>query len=558
MLVPRPRSSHVSPGPHLAPGPASPDDVLRQVWRARERRHPSRRFPNSIAMDDLISRRLFLHRAGRFTALAALYPHGVFGRTRWRSAAHPFAFGVASGDPWPRSVVLWTRLAVGDGAAAPVPVDWEIAHDERFARIAARGSTLAAPELGHSVHVEADGLEPGRAYFYRFRTGGEASPVGRTRTAPEPGAGPAELRFAFASCQHYEQGYFDAYRHMAAEEIDFVVHLGDYIYEGSPIADRPRAHDAPEPITLDDYRRRYALYHRDEDLQAAHAAFPWIVTWDDHEVKNNYADEHEPLGTPAAAFQLRRAAAYQAYYENLPLRRASLPTGPDMHLYRHFDFGSLLALSMLDGRQYRTRQPCEGRAGPRCAGSTDPAATMLGTTQERWLEERLSGSRARWNVLGNQTLLAQYDSQAGAGERFSMDNWNGYVAPRQRLLGHIARRRPANPIVLTGDIHNNWVSDLKADFDEPASAIIGSEFVCTSISSGGDGSDMTAAGQRALAENPHMRFYNNQRGYVRCSVTPERWRSDFRVLPYVTRPGAPIATRSSWVVEDGRAGVQPA
>jgi alkaline phosphatase D len=336
------------------------------------------------------------------------------------------------------------------------------------------------------------------------------------------------------------------------------VHLGDYIYEGGPAAGRPRAHDAPEPITLEDYRRRYALYHADPDLQAAHAAFPFIVTWDDHEVKNNYADEHEPLGTSVEDFVRRRAAAYQAYYENLPLRRASLPKGADLHLYRGFNFGGLLALNMLDGRQYRTRQPCNGRSGPRCDGSSDPAATMLGLEQERWLAQRLSGSRTRWNVLGNQTLLAYYDSVPGPDERLNVDNWNGYMAARNRLLGLIARRRDTNAVVLTGDIHSNWVCDLKADFDDRRSPVVATEFVGTSISSGGDGSDTTANAQRSLGENPHIHFHNNQRGYVRCTVTPQQWRADYRVLEYVTRPGSPIATRTSWLVENGQPGARPA
>jgi alkaline phosphatase D len=365
------------------------------------------------------------------------------------------------------------------------------------------------------------------------------------------------VNFVFASCQQYEQGFYTAYRHIAAEDIDFVVHLGDYIYEGGPTPGRPRVHDAPEPITLDDYRRRYALYHGDVDLQSAHAAAPWLVTWDDHELKNNYADDVEPLGTPRDAFLQRRAAAYQAFYENMPLRRAALPRGPDLHLYRNLQFGDLLALNMLDGRQYRTRQACEGRAGPHCEGALAPAATMLGMQQERWLEERLDQSRARWNLLGNQTMVAQYDSQLGAAARFSMDNWNGYVAARQRLLGYIAQRRPSNPVVLTGDIHSSWVCDLKTDFNSEASPPVATEFVCTSITSGGDGSELNAGVQRALPENPHIRFHHNRRGYVRCAVTREQLQADYRALPFVSRPDAPVVTAGSWIVQHGRPGALP-
>jgi alkaline phosphatase D len=511
-------------------------------------------------MTSIVSRRAFLHRIGRLAAVAGMYPVGVFARQPWRSAAQPFTLGVASGDPTATGVVLWTRVLAA-ATSTQVPVEWEIAHDDHFTRIAARGSTAALPELGHSVHVEVDGLEPDRGYYFRFRTGGEASVIGRTRTAPEHTALPQELRFAFASCQHYEQGYYTAYRHMAAEDVHFVVHLGDYIYENGPTANRPRIHDAAEPITLDDYRQRYALYRSDADLQAAHAAFPWIVTWDDHEVKNNYAAAYDPtpgLGTPADAFLNRRAGAYQAFYENMALRRTSLPSGPDLHLYRAFDYGGLLSLSMLDGRQYRTKQACGGRPAPRCAESLEPSATMLGTAQERWLAERFRNSQARWNVLGNQTMLANYDIQAGEGERYNPDNWNGYLAARSRLLEMIAQHQPARTIVLTGDVHNNWVNDIRKDYTAPQSPVIASEFVCTSISSGGDGADSTPAGQRALAENPHMRFYNNQRGYVSCRITADRWQSEYKVLPQVTLPGAEVSTRARWIVERGRGGAQSA
>src|SRR5262245_3705315 len=337
----------------------------------------------------LHSRRRFLSQVGRFAALAAMFPYGEFGRKRWLGAAAPFDLGIASGEPLPGSVVLWTRLSSVANATAPVPADWEVAHDEQFTRMARRGSTLATPELGHSVHVEVAGLDPDRAYFYRFRTGGEASAVGRTRTAPAENARRAQLRFAFASCQHFEQGYFTAYRHMAAEELDFIVHLGDYIYEGGPAQGRPRQHDGPEIVTLADYRRRYALYRSDRDLRAAHAAAPWIVIWDDHEVKNNYADEFEPRGMPAADFVKRRTAAYQAFYENMPLRRSSMPRGADLHLYRHFQFGDLLSLEMLDGRQYRSRQACGGATGPQCPEAFERARTMLGEQQEHWLAERV-------------------------------------------------------------------------------------------------------------------------------------------------------------------------
>lgn len=482
---------------------------------------------------------------------------------RPRFSAYPFTLGVASGDPAPDGVVLWTRLAPDPLRGGGMPpeslnVEWVVAEDELLRRVVRRGAATAGPELGHSVHVEVDGLEPGRPYWYQFFAGAEASPVGRTRTTPPRDAKPDRLRFAFASCQHYEQGFYTAHRHLAAEDLDLVVHLGDYIYEYGGALDRVRYHTYSEIESLDDYRNRYALYQSDPDLQAAHAAFPWIVTWDDHEVDNNYAGAISERGDPVEAFLRRRASAYQAYYEHLPLRRGSLPRGPDLPLSRRLAFGELADFHVLDGRQYRSDQACGDGVKARCPEAEAPERTMLGAAQEAWLQAGLDRSRARWNVLANQTVIAQLDSAPGDERQFSMDNWNGYPAARRRLLEFLARRRPANPVVITGDIHSNWVADLKTDFDDPRSPTVAAEFVGTSISSGGDGADLTAFGERGLAENPHIKFFNGQRGYVRCEVTPERWRADYRVVEFVTQPHAPIKTRAGFVVENGRPGVVPA
>jgi alkaline phosphatase D len=300
-----------------------------------------------------IERRTFVKLSG-LSAAALIFGLGTFTEeavARLRFSDYPFSLSVASGDPQPHGVVLWTRLAPhplaedGNGGMPPlkVPVYWEIAEDEDFGEVERRGEVFARPELAHSVHVEVRGLDPDHEYFYRFRAGSEWSPTGRTKTAPAPGASVAELAFAFASCQMYEHGYYTAYRRMSEENLDLVVHLGDYIYEIGPNqyvaqSGNVRTHNSPEIFTLPEYRNRHALYKTDEDLQAAHAAFPWIVTWDDHEVENNYADEvsqidSEPDQDPEV-FLRRRAAAYQAYYEHMPLRRTSVPQGPDMQLYR--------------------------------------------------------------------------------------------------------------------------------------------------------------------------------------------------------------------------------
>jgi len=263
---------------------------------------------------------------------------------------YPFALGVASGSPRARSIVLWTRLAplpLQGGGMEPVPceVRWEIAADESFRRIVKSGAALASPERAHAVHVEVDGLDPAREYFYRFGTGDARSPTGRTRTAPAPGQGDERLRLAFASCQQFEQGYYGAHRHLADEGVDLVAFLGDYIYESSWGNDHVRKHGTPEPRTLADYRNRYALYRSDPNLQASHACAPWIVVWDDHEVENDYADDRSEELDPD--FLARRAAAYRAYFEHMPLRASVLREGNEVRIYDRYEWGSLATIHAL-------------------------------------------------------------------------------------------------------------------------------------------------------------------------------------------------------------------
>ena len=500
--------------------------------------------------------------------LAGLIALGALGSCRngpgLRLASYPFAHGVASGDPDADGVVLWTRVsdrALLDAGLHEriVPVRWELAADDGFGRIVASGAHDARPELGHSIHVEVDGLEPGRPYWYRFIVAGESSPAGRTSTLPAPGTAADRLRFAFASCQNYEHGFYTAYRHMAEEDPDLVLHLGDYIYERRFGAGQVRRHEAGEVHTLDEYRARYALYRSDPDLQAAHAACPWVVTTDDHEVDNNWAGDVPEDDQDPAQFLLRRAAAFQAFYEFMPLRRTSMPRGPAIPLSRRFGFGDLADFHVLDGRQYRSDQACGDGRRTICAEASRPDRTMLGTAQESWLFDGLAASRSRWNVLANQVMIARLEGAAAdGGSVVSMDRWDGYPAAQTRLMSFLDRVRPPNPVVVTGDIHSNWAADLKADFLDPASATVGAELVGTSISSGGDGADSNERTDDTLARNPHVHFFNGQRGYVRCEATPERLVADYRVVPYVTRPGAPVVTRSTFVVEDGRPGLQPA
>jgi alkaline phosphatase D len=474
----------------------------------------------------------------------------------------PFQLGVASGDPTSDGVVLWTRLApdpLNGGGMAPVPVDvkWEISEDEGFQTIVRSGSEIATPQLGHSVHVELTGLKPDRWYWYRFHAGDATSRVGRARTMPTVDVLPDRLRFAFASCQHFESGYFTAYEHMAKEDLDIVFHLGDYIYEYQGMDNRVRKHHGPEIVTLEHYRNRYAQYRQDPHLQTMHAVCPWAVVWDDHEFDNNCAgDISEESHVSPAEFLLRRANSYQAYYENMPLRRACLPKGADMLLYRDIQFGRLARFEMLDTRQYRTDQPNGDKLKPLEGGVFDPQATMLGSAQEKWLMSELIASTSQWNVLAQQVMMARVDRTAGAEAKFSMDQWSGYEVARRRLLEFLQTRQIPNPVVLTGDIHSNWVNDLKVDFDDEKAPTVATEFVGTSISSGGNGLENAKGHAELLSENPFVHFQNSQRGYVSCTVTPKEWRSDYQVVEYVDKPAAPLVTKASFVVESGIAGAK--
>ena len=512
------------------------------------------------------TRRDFLRVGGSAVGIVALGAQGCSpgDRAVTGGSAYPFHLGVASGDPAPDSVVLWTRLApaaveAGGDPARDVSVDFEVAESDSFRTIVASGSVVAPAALGHSAHAEVGGLQPGREYFYRWLAAGETSPVGRTKTAPANDAPNDIFRFAYASCQQYEHGYYTAYRHMAEENLDLIVHLGDYIYESSWGQNLVRHHEGPEIITLDDYRARYTTYRSDPNLQAAHASAPWVVTWDDHEVDNNYADEVPEDDQSPADFILRRAAAYQAYYEFMPLRRSSMPRGPDLDLHRGLRFGTLLDMSVLDTRQYRDDQACGDRRGPSCLGREDPTRSLLGPDQREWLLGRLANADAHWNVLAQQVLMAELRGVADDGQpAFSMDTWDGYPAERGALIEAWAQTGTPNPIVITGDIHSHWAADIKADFRDTGSPTVASEFVGTSISSGGDGSDSTGWGAQYLPDNPHVKFHNGQRGYVSATVTPELWTSDHRVVPVVTEPDGPVETRASFVVEAGRPGVERA
>ncbi|MFI0463706.1 MULTISPECIES: alkaline phosphatase D family protein [Saccharopolyspora] len=469
-----------------------------------------------------------------------------------------FTLGVASGEPLPHGVVLWTRLArdplaedgLGGMPNQEIKVDWEVATDERFRHVVQRGHVDAAPRSAHSVHVEANGLRPGTEYFYRFRARGEISPVGRTRTAPAPGA-LGELTMCFASCAHYGEGYFTAYRRMAEDEPGLILHLGDYQYEYAANASKDvREVHGPETVTLANYRQRHAQYKTDPDLQLAHSVAPWLVVFDDHEVENNWADEipEAKSETQGQAFLQRRRDALQAYYENMPLRRESMPGGINMRLYRRRAWGSLANFHMLDTRQYRDDQAYGDGNKPDGPDLHVPQRTITGIDQEVWLLDGLRDSRARWDVLGQQVWFAQMDHDPGPAKVLPMDAWDGYQASRQRVKAGFDAAR--NVVVLTGDVHSHWAADIKADFDDPDSRNVAVELTTTSVTSGRDGSETNAGGDKIKAANEHVHFYSARRGYVRTRITPNLVRADYRVLPYVSSAGAPAATAASFVTQD--------
>lgn len=520
-----------------------------------------------------LSRRGLLRGAGGLAALAALGPAARPALAQPLFRAFPFTLGVASGEPAPDGFVIWTRLAPeplapdGGMVRAALAVAWEVAEDERFARIAARGEAIARPELGHAVHVEVAGLAPGRPYHYRFRAGREVSATGRSRTAPARGAATDRLRFAFAGCQHYEHGHFTAWRHIAAEpDLDFVFHYGDYIYEyRGRVPGQPgwgplvRPHMGEETIALPDYRLRYAQYRLDPDLQAAHAAHPFLPSYDDHEVDNNWAGEiseedggpRHPIAVPPEVFVLRKAAAFQAWYEHMPVRRSAMPRGPDITAYRRLDFGALARVHVLDTRQFRDDQPCGDGVKAPCPEVFRPGAQMLGAAQEAWLLRGMTASPARWSILAQQVPMMPRDLGGG---RLSMDKWDAYPAARQRLLDGMAARRTPNPVVLSGDVHVALAASLHGRADGPA---VASEFTATSVTSAGDGAETTPAGQELLARNPHIGFFHARRGYCVSEATSQRLTTEYVALPFVTRPDAPRETAARFVVEAGEAGIKP-
>jgi alkaline phosphatase D len=493
---------------------------------------------------------------------------------RWES--YPFALGVASGAPTHNALVLWTRLVPSVAqqiTESAITVRWEIAHDPQFQRIVQSGQAQALAVLGYCVHVEVAGLAADRWYFYRFMAGDAVSPLGKTRTFPEASSQSASLRLAYASCQKWEDGYFAAWRHMQAENVDAVLFLGDYIYEYPGTSSRLRKPGGGWVLSLEDFRRRYALYKTDPDLQAMHASAPWLMTWDDHEVQNDYAGEHSGnsgngKGAPQASdFATRRAAAYQAYYENMPLRANVLAQAlggrspySSMRLYTQVQYGKLATIYLLDARQYKDPQACtpDGQPGSgvlnpaQCSLWADPARSMLGHPQEAWLRSALSASAAQqvtWNVLAQQTLFGQRNLGSQTQARFWNDGWDGYRPARTRLTDSLQKFAVPNPVFLGGDVHENWVGNIKADYQDPQSKTVGVEFCGTSISARSNKSDISST----LAQNPHFVFADaKHRGYGIAHFTPKSLRVYLRGLDDATLPESGMQTLASFQVSKGQ------
>ncbi|CAL9349204.1 Phospholipase D [Streptomyces sp. enrichment culture] len=536
------------------------------------------------------NRRRFLSATG-FTVVAVTSPLTALRATAVPEPGEVFGHGVASGDPLPDAVVLWTRVTPtpeaqpGSGTGPTVPVRWEVAADREFRRVVRRGSATAGPQGDHTVKVDVDGLDAATTYWYRFVCEGRTSPVGRTRTAPAPGAAVSSLRFGVVSCANYMAGFFSAYRHLAARsDLDAVLHLGDYLYEYAdgeygPGSEIGRAHDPDkEMVTLSDYRRRHAQYKADPDLRALHAAAPFVVTWDDHESANDAwsggAENHTP-GTEGD-WQARRAAARRAWGEWMPVRE------PDpRRLYRRLSFGSLADLSMLDLRSYRSKQVDDRDLD----AVGDPARTITGDEQMRWLKDGLATTRARWKLVGNPVMIAPVlfpplpegiarplADMTGLlppeGVPYNVDQWDGYTADRRELLSHLHDNGIDDTVFLTGDIHSSWAADLPLDAGAyPTAPSVATELVCTSVTSdnldeitGSEPRTTSIAVEESIkAANRHVKMVEfDSHGYSLLEVTPERVQMDWVYISDPVDPDARPRRAAGWQVEAGSNRVTPA
>jgi alkaline phosphatase D len=511
-----------------------------------------------------------LRRRGFLTAASLAATAALLADTPERAEAavaagpkqYPFTLGIASGDPLPTGVVLWTRLAPSpfeaDGglAAHTFPVQWVVAEDSQLARVVRRGTALAHSAYAHSVHVDVQGLKPNREYWYQFRSGHHLSPVGRTRTAPTPGSHLDHLHVVVASCQSLGAGWYHAWRDAAAEPADLVYFAGDYIYEYATNDTSVRWPYTPalpddfsrETDTLGRFRQQYGLYKSDADLQEAHRVSPWMLTWDDHEVHNDY-DAEDP-----ALYQLR-ANGYRAFWEHMPLRRPQQPSGYSARMYRRLTYGDLARFHVVDTRQYRTDQLPGGAVGD-TAERRDPSRQILGEAQEAWLLDGLGGADVTWDVMANTVLFSRLDSDDTEAERFSTGQWDAYQASQQRVIDTVIDKSVDGFVVLTGDIHRNYHLNVLADFEDPGSRVVGVEFAGTSISSGRDGSETNAGLEVRKRANPHMVSADLWRGYLRCHITHDLWSTQVRAIDRISTQDYRAWTSQTLVTAPGRPGIE--
>lgn len=545
------------------------------------------------AVAERLNRRQFL--AGSIGIAAGVGVLGSFALTTPAPAAatRPFSHGVASGDPLPGAVVLWTRItpspdaAPGSGKGKPATVQWEVSTDEHFTGIVRSGLARTDASRDHTIKIDATGLEPATDYFYRFSFGTEHSPTGRTKTAPVHDSDPGQLRFGVVSCANLQAGYFSAYRHLAERgDLDAVIHLGDYLYEYQPgkysyghVNQDIRTHYPPrEIVSLSDYRERHAQYKTDPDLQGLHAAVPFIVTWDDHEVcDGNWAHgafEHQPL--TEGSFARRKHAAHQAYDEWMPVRiSGTAVSGDGERMYRRLQFGRLADLSMLDLRSYRSK-----RVEPGDPAVDDPDRTITGVPQLDWLTENLSTTSARWKLIGNPVMIAPVMMPPRpANEQYALsqnvnvipskastpntDEWDGYTADRRRILEHLVDEEIGDVVFLTGDVHTAWANDVPAGVSGPS---VATEFVVNSITSNNTDDFMgtkprtTSLAIEAViqAENPHVRFVNlDDHGYSVLHVDESGVQMDWYAISDRKDPHASSRLLTSWVVASGTPYVEP-
>ncbi len=494
-------------------------------------------------------------------------------------AQNPFQLGVASGDPWPDGFVIWTRIApypVSVDGGMPnqaVDVQWEVATDAGFKKIVKSGTAQAHPDLHHTVHVEVAGLAPMTRHYYRFHIAGHESAIGTAKSAPAAEQMPEQIRMAVVGCQHYETGYYTAYDYLSKEpDLDIVFHYGDYIYEGPEgkgggraigdlrVSLPERKHIGPEIQTLLQYRIRYAQYRTDADLQAAHAAVPFAVTFDDHEVDNNWAADIEEKGEKKAVFLLRRAAAFQAWYEYMPVRLPQKPAGPDILAYRTLDFGQMLRMNVLDTRQYRSPILCTKSQLEDgfdkinyCRTENSKNEQMLGKVQEAWLAKKMQHNK-RWNVLAQQIQVMPWVRYNKTGNPyFGKDTWNGYPYARERLIESIKQNAPhGNTVILSGDLHQYFAANIPSDLSNYQSPSIATEFLTTSITSTGNGQPIRPGQEDVLKLNPHIKFINDQRGYQTLDFFKDHMRTDLKVLDFVEKPGGKLSTAARFEVEYGK------